>query len=69
MIIKRHGIKGKQSNVGGLIVEQSSLLKNFMQMKILKLLINGFRDLPTASKFHFVEKRTVHKKTHKVLVI
>ena len=29
MIIKRHGIKGKQSNVGGLIAERSSLLKNF----------------------------------------
>ena len=61
--------EGKQSNVGGLIVEESSLLKNFIQMKILKLLINGFRDLPTASKFHLVEKRIVHKKIHKVCVI
>ena len=52
--------------IGGLIVEQSSLLKNFIQMKILKLLVNGFRDLLTVSKFHFVEKHIVHKKIHKV---
>ena len=66
MIIKRHGMKEKQSNVGGLIVEQSSLLKNFIQMKMLKLLINGFRDLSTVSKFHLVEKLVVYKKIHKV---
>ena len=56
MIIKRHRIKGKQAKVGGFIVEESSLLKNFIQMKILKLLINCFQDLPTVSKFHFPRK-------------
>ena len=66
IFIKRHGMKGKQSNVGGLNVEQSNLLKNFIQMKILKLLISTFRDLTTVSKFHFAEKRIVHKKIHKV---
>ena len=52
-------MKGKQITVGGLIVEQSSLLKNFIQMKVLRLLINGFRDLPIVLKFHFIEKRIV----------
>ena len=37
VIIKRHGMEGKQSNVGGLTVEKSSSLKNFIQMNILKL--------------------------------
>ena len=36
----------------------------FIRVKSLKVLINGFRDLPTVSKFHFVEKRIVHKKIH-----
>ena len=69
VIIKKYGMKGKQSNIDGLIWGQSILVKNFIHMKILKLLINGFRDLPTASKFHFVEKCIVRKKIHKVWVI
>ena len=69
VIIKRYGMKGKQSNIDGLILEQSSLVKNFIHMKILKLLINGFWDLPTASKFHFVEKCIVRKKIRKVWLI
>ena len=69
MILKRHGKKWKQSNDGGLNVEQSSWLKNFIRMKVLKLLINGFLDLPIASKFHFLEKRFVRKKIRKVWVI
>ena len=67
IIIKKHGIKGKQSNFGG--YRQSSLLKNFIQMEMLKVLINGSRDLPTVSKFPFGEKRLMYKKIHKVWVI
>ena len=38
------------------------LVKELYQMKIFEFLINGFPDLPTVSKFHFVEKRIVHLK-------